>query len=119
MIEQELRNKLWEKASKEFETFKVELLKESKEALFDSAYKITTMNDFTDMCDPNCGCLSLDEVKALLKEKYPVYTMYSFYQKTDAGGISDLYEAIWYDLSELISQNKDKQKLNKTTNFER
>lgn len=119
MIEQELRNKLWEKASKEFETFKTELLKESKEELFDSAYKITTMNDFTDMCDPNCGCLSLDEVKALLKEKYPVYTMYSFYQKTDAGGISDLYEAIWYDLSELISQNQENRKSKNITRNER
>lgn len=111
MSEEQLRNKLCEKASKEFELFKDEILKGSKETIFDAAYKITTMNDFADMCDPNCGCLSIDEVKVLLKEKYPVHTLYNFYQNTDAGGISDLHESIWYDLSELISKNIEKQKI--------
>ncbi len=109
MNEQEYRNLLWEKASKEFEDFKQEQLNESKETIFDNAYKISMLSDFTDMCDPDCGCLSLDSVKALLKEKNPVFTLYNFYQKTDSGSISDLYESIWYQLSELVSRNNEKQ----------
>ncbi len=107
--EKTLREKLWKKASKEFDDLKNDILKESKETIFDSAYKISTLNDFTDMCDPECGCLSIESVKALLKEKYPVHTLYNFYQKTDAGSISDLFEAVWYQLSELESKNNTKK----------
>lgn len=106
--EKKLREQLWKKATKEFENFKNEQLNETKENIFDNAYKITMLNDFTDMCDPECSCLSLDEVKTLLKEKYPVHTLYYYYQKTDAGSISDLYEAIWYSLSENVSRNNVK-----------
>ncbi len=111
--EKNLREQLWKKASKEFDDFKRELLKESKETIFDSAYKISTLNDFTDMCDPECGCLSIESVKVLLKEKHPVHTLYNFYQKTDAGSISDLFEAIWYQLRELELQNNTKQNTKK------
>lgn len=109
MNEQKYRDLLWKKATKEFEDFKRELLNESKETIFDSAYKIATLNDFTDMCDPECGCLSIESVKALLREKYPVHTLYDFYQKTDAGSIGDLFEAIWYQLRELELKNNTKQ----------
>lgn len=106
--EKKLREQLWKKASKEFETFKEEQLNESKETIFDNAYKIATLSDFTDMCDPDCGCFSLNEIKTLLKEKYPVHTLYNYYQKTDSGSISDLYEAIWYSLSEDVSRSNMK-----------
>ena len=68
MNEITLREKLWDKVSKEFDDFKKEQLNESKETIFENAFKISTLNDFVDMCDPDCGCLNIDEVKALLKE---------------------------------------------------
>lgn len=114
MDEQEIRKKLWEKASKEFDNFKNEQLKKSKEIIFEDAYKIAIMSDFTLMCEPDCSCLSVNSVKALLKEKYPVQTLYDFYQKTDAGGIGDLYESIWYQLSEL--QEKNNKQISKNSN---
>lgn len=112
MNEITLREKLWDKVSKEFDDFKKEQLNESKETIFENAFKISTLNDFVDMCDPDCGCLNIDEVKALLKEKYPAHTLYNFYMKTDAGGISDLYESIWYRLKDLIDRNNLKNKDN-------
>lgn len=115
MNEQKLRNMLWDKVSKEFDEFKQEQLKESKEAIFENAFKITTLSDFVDMCDPDCGCLKIDEVRALLKEKCPAHTLYNYYMKTDAGGISDLYESIWYRLNDLVERNNTKNK----DNFER
>ena len=50
------------------------------------------------------------------KEKYPAHTLYNFYMKSDAGGINDLYESIWYRLNDLADRNNT----NKTKdNFER
>lgn len=113
MNEETLRNKLWDKVSKEFDEFKIEQLKESKETIFDNAYKISTLSDFVDMCDPDNGCLNIKEVKALLKEKYPAHTLYNFYMKTDAGSISDLYESIWYRLNDLVDRNNLKNRVDK------
>ena len=113
MNETLLRNKLWDKVSKEFEEFKKEQLNESKETIFDNAFKISTISDFVDMCDPECGCLNVNEVKALLKEKYPAHTLYNFYMKTDAGGISDLHETIWFRLNDLVDRNNLKNKVDK------
>ena len=112
MNEEKLRNKLWIRAQKEFEEFKSQMLTEDKEKIFESAFKISTLSEFTDMCDSDCTCLSLDEVKALLKEKYQVHTLYNYYMKTDAGSIEDLYESIWYSLSNLVDNYKQK-KINK------
>ena len=112
MNEITLREKLWDKVSKEFDDFKKDQLNESKETIFENAFKISTLNDFVDMCHPDCGCLNIDEVKALLKEKYPAHTLYNFYMKTDAGGISDLYESIWYRLKDLVDRNNLKNKDN-------
>ena len=110
MNETKIRNIAWDKASKEFDAFKNSLLKESKETIFDNAYKISMLSDFTDMFDPDNGCLSLEELKALLKEEHPVHTLYNYYMKSDAGGISDLYEAIWYRLNDLVEHNKSQIK---------
>lgn len=104
MNEKKLREQAWVKASKEFDAFKKKLLLESKETIFDNAYKIAMLSDFTDMFDPDNGCLTLNEIKVLLKEKSPVNTLYNFYMKTDAGGINDLYDAIWYKLKKLVEQ---------------
>lgn len=111
--ENKLRQQLWKKASKELEEFKNEQLNESKESIFDNAYKIALLNDFTDMFDPNYGCFSLDEVKALLKEEYPVHVLYNYYMDTDVGGIDDLYEAIWYQLSNDVKAFKEEEKFKK------
>jgi len=111
MNESDLRNRLWDIVSKEFDDFKNEMLKDSKETIFDNAYRIATLSDFVDMCDPECGCLNIDEVKALLKEKYPANTLYNFYMKTDAGSISELHESIWYRLNDLVERNNHKNKV--------
>ena len=42
-----------------------------------------------------------------IKEKYPAHTLYNFYRKSDAGGISDLYESIWYRLNDLANRNNN------------
>lgn len=116
MNEDKLRNQLWDIVSREFDEFKKEQLQNSKEEIFENAYKISTLSDFVDMCDPECGCLKINEVKALIKEKYPAHTLYNFYMKSDDGGINDLYESIWYRLNDLADRNNT----NKTKdNFER
>ena len=116
MSEEKLRNKLWDIVNKEFNDFKNEQLQNSKDEIFENAFEISTLSDFVDMCDPECGCLKIDEVKALIKEKYPAHTLYNFYMKSEAGGISTLYESIWYRLNDLASRNN----INKNKdNFER
>ncbi len=117
--EKTIREKLWKKATQEFENFKKELLKESKEVIFESAYKIATLENFSDMCEPDCNCLSIKEVKTLLNEKHPIHTLYNFYMDTDSGTVSDLYESIWYRLSELVTQKNEKQKSKKQKDYER
>ena len=104
MSEEKLRNKLWDIVNKEFNEFKLKQLENS--------FKISTFSDFVDMCEPECGCLKINEVKALLKEKYPVHTLYNFYMKSDAGSISDLYEAVWYSLADLANRNDNNKNKN-------
>ena len=71
---------------------------------------------YTGLIISHNGCLKINEVKALIKEKYPAHTLYNFYMKSEAGGISDLYESIWYRLNDLASRNN----INKNKdNFER
>ncbi len=113
MKEQKYRELLWKKASKEFDDFKNKMLNEKKEAIFITAYRISILNDFTNMCDRYCNCLSLDEVKALLKKDYPVHTLYSYYMKSEAGSVDDMHEAIWYQLSNDVKALKEEQKSKK------
>ena len=51
MKEEQLRNKLWDIVTKEFDEFKKEQLQNSKEEIFENAYKISTLSDFVDMCE--------------------------------------------------------------------
>ena len=116
MKEEYYRKKLWDKVSKEFENFKEELLGLSKEEIFNEAYKISTLSDFVGMCEPDMSIFSLDEIKALLKEEYPVHTLYYEYMDSDAGSYSEKYDVVWYKLSNLVKQNKEqinKNKVNK------
>lgn len=105
MNEKAIRNRLWKQVNREFEEFKKDQLNKDKEEIFDNAYKIAVFSDLVDMCDSSYGCLTINDVKALLKERYPVHTLYNYYMKSDVGGISDLYEAIWYRLDKLQEKN--------------
>lgn len=67
------------------------------------------MTYFTEMCEPNSGCFTLDQIKALLNEKYPINTLYDYYIKSDDGGYDDLYEAVNYRLEALVSRNNEEQ----------
>ena len=113
MNEKYYRKKLWDKVSKEFENFKEEQLGLSKDEIFKNAYKISTLSEFVDMCEPDMEIFSLDEVKALLKEKYPAHTLYYEYMDSDAGSYSEKYDAVWYKLSTLVDKNKEQINKNK------
>lgn len=113
MNEEYYRKKLWNKVSKEFEDFKEKQLGLSKDEIFNNSYTISTLSDFVDMCEPDMGIFSLDEIKALLKEKYPVHTLYYEYMDSDAGSYREKYDAVWYKLSNLVKQNKEQIYKNK------
>lgn len=113
MNEEYYRKKLWNKVSKEFEDFKEEQLGLSKEEIFNNAFRISTLSDFVDMCEPEMGIFSLDEVKVLLKEEYPAHTLYYEYMDSDAGSYSEKYDAVWYKLSALIDKSKEQINKNK------
>jgi len=105
MTEEYYRKKLWIKVSKEWKDFKIEQLNLNKEEIFNNAFKISTLYDFVDMCEPELTIFKIDEVKALLKEKSPIHTLYYEYMNSDAGSYNDKYDVVWYKLSELVEQN--------------
>lgn len=105
MNELDYRNRLWDKVDAEFEKFKKEQLLASKESIFNSAYKIAKLSEFKIMCNPASNVFSLNEVKALLKERNPIHILYDFYMDSQAGFIDELYESIYERLSELESEN--------------
>ena len=45
MSEEKLRNKLWDIVNKEFNDFKNEQLQNSKEEIFENAFKISTLSE--------------------------------------------------------------------------
>ncbi len=111
MNKQQYRDKLYKKALKEFEIFKKEQLKESKESIFNNASKIAILNDFMIMCDKEYDYFSLDEVQSLLKNEYPLDTLYNYYIKSDVGSFSDIHEAIWYKLRDGVKEMNQNKKL--------
>lgn len=108
--ELEMRQKFWEKVSKEFEIFKKYFLSRPQEEVFDNAHQIAILSDFKDMCSIKNCCFSKEEVEVLLKESFPLHLLHDFYQKTDVGSYRDLYEAVWYPLRGFIIKEKDKSK---------
>lgn len=108
-----LRKKLWDKVLKEFENFKEKQLSENKEDIFKNAFEISKISDFTDMCDPEMEIFKIEEVKALLKEKYPVHALFYEYMKGDGGeSYGDLYDSVWYKLNSLVDENKKQNNKN-------
>lgn len=113
MNEQFFREKLYDKVQKEYEKFKVEELKKSKKQIFENAYQISKLHDFTYMCYPEDSCLHINTVKALLKEEQPLFTLYDYYMDTCTEEVTDLFEIISDKLSDLVEQNKIKDTIKK------
>lgn len=91
MNENIYRKRFKEKVTKEFNDFKSEQLKLSKEAIFENAFKISCYYEIFSayLIDEN---LNIDDIKKLLKEKCPIQTLYNYYLKTDLENINEIYD---------------------------
>lgn len=103
MTEQEIRNCLWKKVIQEYDSFKEEQLNKSRESIFSNAYQIAMFKDFRYMCSPDCSCLDIDQVKALMKIDKPIHLLFTYYLMSLDGGVSDMYDVIYSDLNKFVS----------------
>lgn len=100
------RTKLWNKVNEEYDIFKNELLQQSKNDIFENAYKIAIYDNCIDLCDPDLEILSEEQVNILLDKSQPIDLLYNLYLKSESGGTMEFYDSIWYRLNECKPETK-------------
>ena len=112
-----LRDKLWEKASKEQSEYMAELQKMTPEQIIERCYETVMREDILLTFEYECNDPKLtdEQIKALLKMKYPVDACYNAWQKSDVTYMDRIQETV-DNFSEKESKkekenNKAKKKL--------
>lgn len=116
-----LRDKLWEKASKEQSEYMAELQKMTPEQIIERCYETVMREDIflTFEYERSEPKLTDEQVKALLNMKYPVANCYDEWQKTDVTYMDRIQETIDTYTNELAEKEADKQKNKKRQELER
>lgn len=106
-----LRDKLWEKASKEQSEYMADLQKMTPEQIIESCYETVMREDILLTFEYECNSpqLSDEQVKALLKMKYPIDACYNAWQKSDVTYMDRIQETV----DKFSEKEAEKEKENK------
>ena len=105
-----MREKLYEKISKEYEAYINNLKKETPTYIIDKSYETTIKEEITYLFDPNSRYFSDEQIKKLNKCEYPLDTLYDDWLKNDLGINDDIRESVNEYLSTLTYERKNKNK---------
>ena len=106
-----MREKLYEKISKEYEVYINNLKKQTPTYIIDKSYETTIKEEITYLFDPNSRYFSDEQIKKLNKCEYPLDTLYDDWLKNDLGINDDIRESVNEYLSTLTYERKNKNKL--------
>ena len=106
-----IREQLWEKASKEQREYVAELKKMSPDLIIEQSYETVMREDILLTFEYECNepKLTDEQVKALLKMKYPISACYDEWQKSDVTYMDRIQETI----DEFSKKEAEKEKENK------
>ena len=121
MSKEDLRELLYQKASKEQEEYYNELKKMTPEQVIERCYETVMREDIflTFEYERSEPKLTDEQVKALLNMKYPVANCYDEWQKTDVNYMDRIQETIDTYTNELAEKEAEKQKNKKRQEPER
>ena len=107
MSKEDLRDLLYQKASKEQETYYDELRKMTPEQIIEKAYEIVMREDIMIVFEDDS--LSDKQVEALAKLEYPLSACYDEWQDTDVTYMDRIRDVIDDFANEIIKQNEAKK----------
>ena len=121
MSKEDLRELLYQKASKEQEEYYNELKKMTPEQIIERCYETVMREDIflTFEYERSEPKLTDEQVKALLNMKYPVANCYDEWQKTDVTYMDRIQETIYKLADELVEEEKENKKAKKKHEPER
>ena len=106
-----IREQLWEKASKEQEAYISNLKTLPSDSIIEQCYETVMREDILLTFEYECNDpkLSDEQVKALLKMKYPIDACYNAWQKSDVTYMDRIQETV----DEFSKKESEKEKENK------
>lgn len=116
-IEEELKEKLWEKISSEYNHYEKEVLNLSKEEVYEKSYKTTIRKGIVNYFDPLYYEGDRKEIQMLLVEDDLLSSLYRAYARGDYD-ISEKLEESIKDVIFQIKEEKEKS-INENKNLEK
>lgn len=119
--QKDIREQLWEKASKEQSEYTAELQKLTPEQIIEKCYETVMREDILLTFEYECNSpqLSNEQVKALLKMKYPIDACYNAWQKSDVTYMDRIQETVDKFSEKEAKKESEKQKNKKRHEPER
>ena len=116
-----IRDRLWEKASKEQSEYIAELKKMTPERIIARSYETTMKQDILSAFEGERQVpqMSDEQVKSLLNLKYPLDVCYAEWQKSDVTYMDRIQETIYKLADELVEEEKENKKAKKKHEPER
>ena len=116
-----IRDKLWEKASKEQSEYIAELKKMAPDLIVEKSYETTMRQDILSAFEGERQVhrMSDEQVKSLLNLMYPIDVCYGEWQKSDVTYMDKIEETIYKLTNELVEEEKEKHKSKKKHEPER
>lgn len=94
-IKKELQPKLQNKLNEEFKNYKIQLLKENKENIFEKSYQTTTKEEIKNFIFEISTNLSINDLEALYHTKDILNVIYDDWLKYDSPFSTDLENCIF------------------------
>lgn len=118
-MEEEIRQELYDKLEKEYQSFIEEIKTLPPEKIIDKSYEKVMKEETLSMFYPESKMFDMEEIKALNKEKNPLEYLYQGWLDSDLN-LNQLYEDNVRDsLYDLAEEQRQKSKENRKKDKER
>lgn len=108
--EMKIREELYSKLEKEYNSFIENLKKSPPEKIIDKAYEKVMKEELCAMFYPEYDRYDIDQIKALNKTKAPLQELYNGWMDSDSGIHQALEDSTFDLLEELVQEQKQKNK---------
>lgn len=108
--EMKIREELYSKLEKEYNSFIEDLKKSPLEKIIDKAYEKVMKEELCAMFYPEYDRYDIDQIKALNKTKEPLQELYNGWMDSDNGIHQALEDSTFDLLEELVQEQKQKNK---------
>lgn len=109
MNEKQLREKLYEKLNKDWNSFIKSVKSKKPEDIIKDAYQIAIKEELLSMFYPEFEQYDIEEIKVLCKAEYPLEELYQGWLDSDCGINSVLEDSISNTIEELAKEQRERK----------